>query len=82
MTEKELIKLGFEKEVDEDYYYYTLEIGNHLDSFCLITNASDDLVDNEWLVYIFDYECIEFKDYHELNTLINILHKNTKRDTQ
>ena len=85
MKEKELIKLGFKKQVDEDYYYYTLDIGNQPYSsmnLCLITNANDDLIEGEWLVSIFDYDFIEFEDYDELKKLIDILYENTKRDTQ
>ena len=77
MREKDLIQLGFEsqdvtaKEVgtDNEFYYYTLEI----EDLCLITNASDEEVNDKWKVFIFDYNGFEFTDLLQLVKFINIL---------
>ena len=41
-----------------NWYYYTLDI----EEFCLITNTSDEVEDDKWKVYIFDYNGFEFND--------------------
>ena len=82
MKEKDLTNLGFVRNDDNDggnkYYYYTLEIGNDYLPFCLITNSSDEAGDNNWEVYIFDYESILFTDLEQLTKLINLLKNNIK----
>jgi hypothetical protein len=76
MTEKELIQLGFEKQVDDwervndTFYYYTLDITSGL-SF--ITQANDEVENGEWVVEIFESPDIKFKDAKTLSTLIDIL---------
>ena len=78
MTEKELIQLGFEKQVNDSmgeppFYYYTLDITEGL-SF--ITQANDEVENGEWVVEIFESEEIKFKDIKPLTELINILNQN------
>jgi len=79
MTEKELIQLGFEKQVDDwkrvndTFYYYTLDITSGL-SF--ITQANDEVENGEWVVEIFESAEIKFKDAKTLSTLIDILRWN------
>ena len=78
MTEKELIQLGFEKQVDDGmegdpFYYYTLDITSGL-SF--ITQANDEVENGEWVVEIFESAEIKFKDVKTLSTLIDILRWN------
>lgn len=81
MKEKHLIQLGFEKcfgDPDEpDWYYYTYDFGNR--SFSLITNASDELVDGKWVVDVFEDTSIRFTDKKDLQQLIKIIEKNTKK---
>jgi hypothetical protein len=80
MKEQNLIDLGFKKEVDEedDFYYYTLNIGNDYTPLCLISDSNDEAKNNEWKVSIFDYESIEFSDYNSLRSLIELLQNNIK----
>ena len=83
MREKDLIQLGFEKEdvtaedvgTDNDFYYYTLDI----EDLCLITNASDEVVDDKWKVYIFDYNGFEFTDLLKLVKFIKALQSAVKK---
>jgi len=85
MKEKDLIELGFECNYetpessgdDHDWHYYTLDIGiDNWNSFCLISNTSDDIKDDEWKVYIFDNDSFEFTDSGTLELLINTLKHN------
>ena len=76
MTEKELIQLGFEKQIDAStstFYYYTLDITSGL-SF--ITQANDEVENGEWVVELFESSEIKFKDIKTLSTLIDILNQN------
>jgi hypothetical protein len=84
ITEKDLIELGFERNDETaensgepyDWYYYTLDIGDTWDKFCLISNSSDEAENDEWTVYIFDSELFKFKDRFQLEKLIEILKYN------
>lgn len=79
MNEKELIQLGFEKQVCDDagvfdtFYYYTLEITSGL---AFITQANIEVENGGWVVEIFESEEIKFKDAKTLSTLIDILRWN------
>lgn len=83
MTEKQLIKLGFEKQIEEDevdsFYYYTLDIAEGL---TFITDANDEIKDNDWNVEIFEVgePLIKFTNYKTLSTLIDILNQNKNED--
>lgn len=74
MSEQELIKLGFEKQLEEDsdnpFYYYTLDITTGL---TFITQANDEVKDGEWVAEIFEADGIKFKDVKLLTELINLL---------
>jgi hypothetical protein len=77
MTEKEIQKLGFKKQVvkdlDHSFYYYTLDFRNGL-SF--ISNANDEVKNEEWFVEFFDVDPeIFFTEFKEFKTLINLLSK-------
>ena len=82
MTEKELISLGFKKQVESYYlpvkdpfYYYTLDIVEGL--YC-ITDANDEVGNDEWSVEL-SFDCnprIKFKDVKSFIELINILNQN------
>ena len=78
MKEKDLIKLGFEKETDESdtanpFYYYILDVASGL-SF--ITQPSDEVENEEWTVEMFEVAEIKIKDFKELSTLLEILNQN------
>ena len=77
MKVEELIKLGFKKQIQEDvenpYYYYTLDI---TDGLSFITQANDEIENGEWFVDIFESPGITFKDVKPLTELINLLNKN------
>lgn len=74
MKEQDLIDLGFKKEFGDDFYYYTYDFTN---SFSLITNANDELVDNKWVVEIFETDgIIKFTDKQDVNDLILLINSN------
>lgn len=76
MTEQEIINLGFEKKYGENekFYYYTLNIGDNLSPLCLISNANDEVVDeNWWYVSILNYDYIKFKIRDQLRDFIYLL---------
>lgn len=83
MTEKELISLGFEKQIEEDeensFYYYTLDIKSGL---TFITDSNDDIKDNDWNVEIFEVgkPSIKFTNPKTLSTLIEILKSNNTQN--
>ena len=78
MTEKDLQELGFEKQDEVDYYYYTLDIGDDYTPFCLISNANNELDNGEWFVEIFDYQAFKFISRYQLEKLIETLKYNMK----
>lgn len=75
MTEKELIKLGFEKinvSAEESgsiqgYYYYALPLG--YGECYLATPANDEIHDNNWPVYEMNLK-IQTDDYEKLSQFI------------
>lgn len=78
MKEKDLIKLGFKKEIvepgdsglDEQFYYYILDIAN---GFSFISCANDETVDGNWFVEFFDsHPSIKFESPSDLATMINL----------
>ena len=74
MKEKDLIDLGFNKEYgDTKWYYYTYDLA---DGLSLITNASDELLNGEWYVEVFESGKIRFIDRKEIQEFINIVRKN------
>ena len=77
LTEKDLINLGFKRfdEKDDNYYYYTYDIGK----LCLLSQANDEVVGDEWHVEIFEHFHFRITDLEDLKTLIKILEK-TKVD--
>jgi len=78
MTEEQIRELGFEKQTEENvedpFYYYTLDIVNGL---AFISQANNELENGEWIVEIFNTEpAIKFKDVKSLTELINLLNQN------
>ena len=77
MTENELIKLGFEKQIEESdppFYYYSLDL---VEGLSFISSADDELINGEWIAELFNTNpAIKFKDAEELSKLINIIKQN------
>lgn len=81
MTENDLINLGFERvdvSAEESgsetgYYYYTLDIGK----VGFITNANDEMVNGEWVCYLFDYNTFIINDAKDLEQLLMLFKKYT-----
>jgi len=82
MKEKELVELGFEKVTPppedwegEEWYYYTLDLGNGTISF--ITPGSNEIENGKWYAEIFEDETIRFISKIELQQFITIVKRNT-----
>lgn len=81
MTEDIFKELGFERNDvpmeqsghDNDFYYYTLDIGD----ICLISNANDEAEKDGWEAYIFDSLTMRVKGSGDLEALVNIIRNNT-----
>jgi hypothetical protein len=81
MTEQTFIDLGFKRNFitieesghDNDFHYYTLDIGD----ICLITNANDEAEQNGWECSVFDSMTLKIKGAGDLENLIYILKNNT-----
>jgi hypothetical protein len=79
MKEKDLINLGFKrnnvspKESGEPktIYYYTYDFLG----FCLITDCDNDIQNDVWSVYIFEYEHIKFTKLKQVIKFITLLKK-------
>jgi len=78
ITEKNLLFLGFkrqeilpeESDQKNPFYYYTL----YIRGLCLISNSSDECVNNKWYVEIFDNpEIGKFRDINKLYGFIKLL---------
>lgn len=76
MKEQDLVDLGFTKEFTELFYYYTYNLAR---GFVLITQTSDEVVDNKWFVEFFGhtYQTTEigFTDKELIETLIKTINK-------
>lgn len=78
MTEKEVQLLGFQKENtigddQDDSYYYVLDV---VDGLSFITQASDEVKNNEWYIEVFNTDpYIRFYKFEEVQGLINKLTK-------
>jgi hypothetical protein len=73
MKEQDIINLGFTKELGDNFYYYTYDLAK---GFGLITQASDEVVDNKWFVEVFEtYPTIRFADKKPVETLITTINK-------
>ena len=83
IKEKDLIKLGFERQdntpessgLDYDWHYYTLDIGD----LCLISDANDEVEDDSWKVFIFDYNLFKFTELEKLKLFIDVLNSAVKK---
>jgi hypothetical protein len=81
IQEETLKDLGFvsttvtkeESGNDNDYYYYTLDIGD----VCLITNAHDEAVNDGWVVSIFDSMTNNVTNEEDLIALVDIIKRSS-----
>ena len=73
MKEQDIIDLGFTKEFGDNFYYYAYDLD--LRGFSLITQASDEVVDNKWVVEVFETSTIRFTDKEHVEALIKIINK-------
>ena len=79
ISESHLRSLGFQKEVvpidesgyEKDFYYYSVDI-NYL---TLITEADDEIVDNQWSVSIMESGLEKIYDLDDLTRLLHLLKK-------
>jgi len=80
MREKELKKLGFEKEfTDDNAHYYVFDI---LESVTLITNqCSDEVIDGEWSVSFlnFDKSTIKYSTFEQVENIIKAVNNVDKQ---
>ena len=72
MKEQDLVDLGFKKEFCDNFYYYTYDFAK---GFSLITQASDEVVNNQWVVEIFEANLIGFTSKESVKELIKIVNK-------
>jgi hypothetical protein len=71
---KDLRKLGFKKEVEENsenpFHYYSYDIGNQC---LLISCANDERIDGSYYVEIFEFSDLKFRNLNDLKALVNLL---------
>ena len=72
MKEQDLINLEFTKELGEDFYYYVYDFTRDLS---LITQANNEVVNNEWVVEVFESSTIRFTDKESVEKLIKLINK-------
>ena len=81
MTEEIFEKLGFERTDvpieesgnDEDFYYYTLDIGD----ICIMSSADYEAAEKGWEAFIFDSNTMNIKGEGDLEDLVRIIRNNT-----
>lgn len=83
MKEKDLVNLGFEKikivpEENDGLPCYYYEYNFEGLSLCLITEASDEVVDDYWTAVEFNSENLVFTDVDDLTLFIQVVEKNVK----
>ena len=80
ITEKDLLDLGFTRVVDDangpPYHYYTYDVG----SLCFISQANDEVKNDEWYVELFESNTIRFTSRTELEILMTLLINNYKEE--
>lgn len=83
IREHELIEEGFERvdvlasesDNENDYYHYQLDLN---DDFTLISDASDEINNNQWNVYCYEID-VTIKDIEDIQMLI-ALHTKWKKN--
>jgi len=81
MSEQDLIDLGFEKveELDDDltFHYYHYDLNDEPGAGTLITQANDEVEDDNWKVYAWDInENLMFDNVKDVKTYISVIEKN------
>lgn len=80
MTEADLLQLDFTRVVDDihgpPYHYYTYDVG----SLCLISQANDEVENDEWYVELFESNTIRFTSRTELEIFMTLLINNYKEE--
>lgn len=84
IREHELIEEGFERvdvlasesDNENDYYHYQLDLNS---DFTLISDASDEITNNQWNVYCYEIDVV-IKDIEDIQTLI-ALHNKWKKNS-
>jgi len=81
MSEQDLIDLGFEKveELDDDltFHYYHYDLNDEPGAGTLITQANDEVEDDNWKVFAWDInENLVFEDKEDVNIYIDVLERN------
>lgn len=79
ITESHLRSLGFQKDIvptedsgyEKDFFYYSMDI----DNLTLITEADDEVVDNQWSVHLMESGLQKIYDLDDLVRLIHLLKK-------
>ena len=79
ITESHLRSLGFQKDIvptedsgyEKDFFYYAMDI----DNLTLITEADDEVVDNQWSVHLMESGLQKIYDLDDLVRLIHLLKK-------
>ena len=75
ITELNLMEFGFKKNyepsgINQDWYYYTRNIGD----VCLISNSNDEVSeDGSWQVRLFESDTILIKDKARLSNFIHAI---------
>ena len=83
IKEKDLIELGFERQdntpessgAPNNWHYYTLDIKD----LSLISDDSDEVKDNNWKVYMFNYDGFELTELGKLKSFIDVLKSAVKK---
>jgi hypothetical protein len=64
-----------ESGYENDYYYYSLDIGD----ICLISNADDEAVNDGWIVSVFDSMTNRITNEQDLIALIDIIKRSSTK---
>jgi hypothetical protein len=80
MTENELIKHGFKKEISSDlesnngydYYYYILEL---CEGVCLVSTESDLVKDDNWGVICYEIPALKIETEENLINFLEVMEK-------
>ena len=78
MKKKELLALGFQKNVSDDepkFKYYTLDLSGGL---CLISCGNTERKKKDYTVTLYEAPGIEFKTLKRLKQFIKLVVKNVK----
>lgn len=75
MTEADLLEMNFTRIDETDWHYYTYDIN----SLILITPSSDEVMNDEWYVELFESNAVRFTSRTQLEILITLFLRNAKK---